>query len=140
MLKYNQSYLVIQNSIAKEKNVEDKYKQQFKKGALEMVLLSLIYKKETYGYEIITNLNETGGKIFEYTREGTVYSILYRLEKSGLIKSRMAPSPANGGMKKYYSITLSGCEVLNDMKKYWEEYTACVNKFTADITKKEEER
>lgn len=120
--------------------MEDKYKQQFKKGALEMVLLSLIYKKETYGYEIITNLNEKGGKIFGYTREGTVYPILYRLEKSGLIKSRMAPSPANGGMKKYYSITQQGSEVLKDMKNYWEEYTSCVNDFTSDIIGKEKDQ
>lgn len=77
-------YLVIQNSEAREIKVENKYEQQFKKGSLEMVLLSLISEKETYGYEIITNLNERGGRIFGYTREGTVYPVLYRLEKTDL--------------------------------------------------------
>ena len=70
-------YLVIQNSEAREIKVENKFEQQFKKGSLEMVLLSLISEKETYGYEIITNLNEKGGRIFGYTREGTVYPVLY---------------------------------------------------------------
>ena len=38
--------------------MENRYVQQFKKGSLEMILLSLIGRRETYGYEIITELNE----------------------------------------------------------------------------------
>lgn len=117
--------------------MENKYEQQFKKGSLEMVLLSLISEKETYGYEIITNLNEKGGRIFGYTREGTVYPVLYRLEKNELIKSRMAPSPANGGMKKYYSATQEGKAVLSAMKNFWHDYVKCVNSF---MTLSEEEK
>lgn len=124
-------YLVIQNSETKEIKVENKYEQQFKKGSLEMVLLGLISAKETYGYEIITNLNERGGKVFGYTREGTVYPVLYRLEKNGLIKSRTAPSPANGGMKKYYSITDEGEKTLRAMRSFWHDYVECVNSFMA---------
>ena len=37
--------------------MENRYVQQFKKGSLEMILLCLIARKETYGYEIITELN-----------------------------------------------------------------------------------
>ena len=37
--------------------MEDRYVQQFKKGSLEMILLSLIGRKETYGYELIAALN-----------------------------------------------------------------------------------
>lgn len=109
--------------------MENKYEQQFKKGSLEMILLSLISEKETYGYEIITNLNEKGGRIFGYTREGTVYPVLYRLEKNGLIKSRTAPSSANGGMKKYYSVTDEGEAALSAMKDFWHDYVECVNSF-----------
>ena len=39
--------------------MDNKYVQQFKKGSLEMILLSLIGRKETYGYEIITELNSS---------------------------------------------------------------------------------
>ena len=130
-------YLVIQNSEAREIKVENKYEQQFKKGSLEMILLTLISAKETYGYEIITNLNEKGGRIFGYTREGTVYPVLYRLEKSGLIKSRTAPSSANGGTKKYYSVTEEGKAALGAMKSFWQDYVECVNSF---ITLSEEEK
>ena len=44
--------------------MDNKYVQQFKKGSLEMILLSLIGRKETYGYEIITELNSS-----DYSRQ-----------------------------------------------------------------------
>lgn len=39
--------------------MDNRYVQQFKKGSLEMILLSLIGRRETYGYEIITELNQS---------------------------------------------------------------------------------
>lgn len=118
--------------------MDAKYMQQFKKGSLEMVLLCLICARETYGYEIITRLNEAGGGVFGRTREGTVYPVLYRLEKNGLIRSRMAPAPANGGMKKYYAITAQGRLLLAEMTQYWRAYTACVDTFVNLVAIKEE--
>lgn len=109
--------------------MDTRYIQQFKKGSLEMVLLCLICAGETYGYELITQLNSAAGGIFSGTREGTVYPVLYRMEKNGCIKSRMTPAPANGGMKKYYAITETGRQVLAEMTHYWSEYVACVNSF-----------
>lgn len=51
--------------------MDGKYIQQFKKGSLEMILLCLIAQKETYGYEILTQLNQRGGGVLGYAREGT---------------------------------------------------------------------
>ena len=56
--------------------MEGRYVQQFKKGALEMILLCLIAEKETYGYEILTQLNTRGGAVLGYAREGTIYPML----------------------------------------------------------------
>ncbi len=64
--------------------MENRYVQQFKKGSLEMILLHLIAKKETYGYELITELNDKGAMVLGYAREGTIYPILYRLPKCGI--------------------------------------------------------
>jgi len=108
---------------------DSKYIQQFKKGSFEMILLCLIAKKETYGYEIITDLNDTGGKIFGYAKEGTIYPILYRLQDAGLVQCRIAPSQANGGSKKYYSLTDKGQETLQELISFWRSYTACVDRF-----------
>ena len=49
----------------------------------------------------------------------------------------MAPSPANGGMKKYYSATDEGKAALSAMKDFWRDYVECVNSF---MTLSEEEK
>ena len=61
--------------------MNNKYVQQFKKGSLEMILLCLIGRKETYGYEIITELNNSAS-VLGYAKEGTIYPILYRLQEA----------------------------------------------------------
>lgn len=109
--------------------MDNKYVQQFKKGSLEMILLCLIAKKETYGYEIIAELNNNGASVLGYAKEGTVYPILYRLEEADIIKCRIAPAAANGGSKKYYSITEAGRETLSELINFWQRYTVCVNSF-----------
>ena len=52
--------------------MEEKYRQQFKKGALEMVLLSVVARGKTYGYEIFLTLNRRGGPLFQNIREGSL--------------------------------------------------------------------
>ena len=108
--------------------MENRYVQQFKKGSLEMILLSLIGRKETYGYELLTELNRSAS-VLGFAREGTVYPILYRLQESGLIQCRFAPAAANGGSKKYYSLTLKGKETWQELISFWASYESCVNDF-----------
>ena len=105
--------------------MDNKYVQQFKKGSLEMILLSLIGRKETYGYEIITELNNSAS-VLGYAKEGTIYPILYRLQAA-----------ANGGSKKYYSLTPKGKEVLQELIMFWASYTDCVNGFIASYQQTE---
>ena len=93
-----------------------------------MILLCLMAKKEMYGYEILTELNKRA-EIIGHAKEGTVYPILYRLEESGLIACRIAKSEANGGSKKYYSLTESGRKTLAELIEFWKSYAACVDDF-----------
>ena len=105
-----------------------KYEQQFKKGALEMVLLSIISRNRTYGYEMILHLNNPAIPLFQNIKEGTLYPVLYRLEDSGLVTSELSVSETNGRIKKYYKITDLGMSVLQDMKTFWESYKICIDK------------
>ncbi len=109
--------------------MEGRYVQQFKKGALEMILLCLIAQRETYGYEILTQLNQRGGAVLGYAREGTIYPILYRLQEQGLVTTRLAPAAANGGSKKYYSLTEKGRQSLEELTGFWQDYARCVEGF-----------
>lgn len=117
--------------------MEQRYVQQFKKGSLEMILLCLIGRGETYGYAILEELNRRSA-VLGWAKEGTVYPILYRLQGAGLIQSRLAPSGANGGSKKYYSLTEKGRETLEELMQFWAAYSACVQGFVTAYREKEE--
>ena len=98
----------------------------------DMLFLSLSANVITYffnGYEILTEIQKQGGEIFAFAKEGTIYPILYRLTKAGLIQYRLVPAKANGGEKKYYSLTGEGKDMLEKMKNFWENYKDCVDGF-----------
>ena len=86
---------------------------QLLKGILEGCVLTVIARGETYGYEILGELEKSG---FTEISEGTLYPLIARLEKNKYIKCRRAKSPL-GPMRKYYSITLDGKTALEDFKK-----------------------
>lgn len=107
--------------------MEVKLEQQFKKGALEMVLLSFIARRRSYGYELILQLQKEGGGLFQETKEGTLYPILYRLEDEKLITSELA---SDGGkrVKKYYQITNQGLTALAERKNFWRSYKNVIDR------------
>ena len=73
------------------------------KGILEGLVLAIIQRKETYGYEITKILNDQG---FTEIVEGTVYTILLRLEKNQWVIAEKKPSE-KGPMRKFYRLTSS---------------------------------
>ena len=119
--------------------MESKYLQQVKKGSLDMILLCLISRGETYGYELVTALNNESAPVLGYAREGTVYPILYRLQEQGLISCRIAPAAANGGSKKFYRMTDKGRTTLCELIAFWNNYKTCVDEFIASCPLVKEE-
>ena len=107
--------------------MELKLEQQFKKGALEMVLLSLIARQRSYGYELISRLQREGGGLFQETKEGTLYPILYRLED----ESELA-SDSGRRVKKYYQITDLGLSALTERKSFWQSYKKVIDRLLED--------
>jgi len=93
---------------------------QLMKGVLEGCVLSIIARGETYGYEILSVLESAG---FEALGEGTLYPVLTRLDKNGLIACRRAKSPL-GPIRKYYSVTEKGRQELAEFR---ERYAALTN-------------
>lgn len=92
---------------------------QLLKGILEGCVLSIIARGETYGYEILAELEDCG---FENLLEGTLYPVLTRLEKKEYIVCRKAKSPY-GPIRKYYSITMNGKRYLDDFRVSFERVT-----------------
>jgi PadR family transcriptional regulator PadR len=94
------------------------------KGILEGLVLAIIQRKETYGYEITKILNDQG---FTEIVEGTVYTILLRLEKNQWVIAEKKPSE-KGPMRKFYRLTSSGEAELADFWQRWTLLSKQVNK------------
>nr|WP_101773198.1 PadR family transcriptional regulator [Peptostreptococcus faecalis] len=86
---------------------------QFRKGALELCVMAMIYKKDMYGYEIVQNISAS-----IEVNEGTIYPILRRLTKDGYFETYMVDS-RGGPARKYYAITELGKEYFELQKKEW---------------------
>lgn len=89
------------------------------KGALEGIVLQRIDHGETYGYEITTYLNSLG---FEDIVEGTVYTMLLRLEKKGLLNVDRRKSEL-GPPRKFYTLNAAGQVYLQE---FWQKWTFLV--------------
>jgi DNA-binding PadR family transcriptional regulator len=85
------------------------------KGVLEGCVLEIISHEEIYGYEITKRLNALG---FSDVVDGTVYTILLRLEKNKLVETQKKPSDM-GPPRKFFSLYDMGCE---ELKKFWEKW------------------
>ena len=89
---------------------------QLRKGLFELLLLNVIARGESYGYEIVGQLRLVNA--FQVT-ESTVYPILERLHKDGYVGVRREASP-NGPMRRYYSLTPAGKYRVAEMNNYWD--------------------
>lgn len=106
-----------------------KERSQLLKGTLEGCILKVITNSETYGYEISEKLKGSG---FSEVSEGTIYPLLLRLEKNGLIVAVYRDSPL-GPKRKYYSITNEGKTALNNFFRNWCELQKSVNQLFLDF-------
>jgi DNA-binding PadR family transcriptional regulator len=93
------------------------------KGLLEGCVLETISHGETYGYEITQRLREHG---FTDVVEGTIYTILVRLEKNKLVNTTKKPSDM-GPPRKFYTLTGAGREELNGFWKKWSAISTMIN-------------
>ncbi|MEV6417779.1 PadR family transcriptional regulator [Kribbella sp. NPDC051718] len=94
------------------------------KGTLEGCVLEIIAGEETYGYAITRQLNELG---FADVVEGTVYTILLRLERNGLVKVTKRPS-GQGPARKFYALNDAGREELAKFWVKWAYVTSRIEK------------
>ena len=92
-----------------------KYERQLKKGIFEILVLSLLAENDKYGYQLISEMEEKSGGMFK-VKEGTLYPILYRLEDAGLVVSKWSEPKEREMVRKYYSITMAGIVVLDDIE------------------------
>jgi PadR family transcriptional regulator PadR len=92
----------------------ENWHSQLRKGLLPFLVFMILEKKKCYGYELIQDI-KSGFDID--VGEGTLYPLLVRLAKEGLLTHQWEEQPS-GIPRKYYSISVEGKNVLAAMKSY----------------------
>ncbi|MQY15781.1 hypothetical protein SRB5_59720 [Streptomyces sp. RB5] len=99
------------------------------KGTLEGCVLQIIGAEETYGYAITRRLGELG---FGDVVEGTVYTILLRLERNGLVQITKRPSES-GPPRKFYTLNDAGRARLATFWAKWEYVSTRIDKLREGV-------
>ncbi|MFC8916810.1 PadR family transcriptional regulator [Streptomyces sp. NPDC057116] len=110
----------------------DQRRSQLLRGVLDLCLLSLIGERPRYGYEFVEALTESG---LELVSEGSIYPLLARMERSGLVESYRAPSSSGGAPRKYYRLTAAGRGELTRGRAVWREFTTQAGRVLGDSGK-----
>lgn len=88
---------------------------QLRRGILEYCVLALLRDKEHYGFELVKGLSQVDGMV---TSEGTIYPLLSRLRRDGLVETTWRESSA-GPPRRYYRLTATGKEALEWFTGEW---------------------
>lgn len=96
---------------------------QMRKGLLEFPILLIVAEGEVYASDILKQLKKADLIIVE----GTLYPLLSRLKKNGLVDYIWRESKS-GPPRKYYKLTKSGEEVLGELLETWKVLSDSINK------------
>ncbi len=109
-------------------NIDD-WKSQIKRGTLEFCILLMIKRQPSYGYEIISALEEYP---ILAAKESTIYPLLRRLLKEEYISSSWQESSEGLPPRKYYSVTDKGLEYISAMSDEWSNLLNAISKIKGE--------
>jgi PadR family transcriptional regulator, regulatory protein PadR len=95
---------------------------QMRRGALEYCVMALIVRTPRYAFELIDALGKTG----LLTTEGTLYPLLSRLRRDGLVKTEWRES-TDGPPRRYYELTAEGRRALTAFRNEWTGFRTAVD-------------
>jgi PadR family transcriptional regulator PadR len=104
---------------------QDALLAQMRRGTLQYCVLSLLADEERYGFDLVRGLAEMDGMV---TSEGTIYPLLSRLRRDGLVESTWQESPS-GPPRRYYRLTETGRAALEGFKLEWRRFRDAVDHF-----------
>jgi PadR family transcriptional regulator, regulatory protein PadR len=98
---------------------------QMRRGTLQYCVLALLASEERYGFDLVRSLAEVDGMV---TSEGTIYPLLSRLRRDGLVESTWRESPT-GPPRRYYRATKAGRAALGQFRREWDRFRDAVDHF-----------
>jgi len=99
---------------------------QLRKGVLELCVLTLLSRGDSYGYEIATRLMQEVGM-----GEGTIYPLMRRMQDDGQVSTYLQEAPG-GPPRKYYRITETGRATLKAQREEWKNFMTSIEKMLGD--------
>ena len=100
------------------------------KGFIEPIILSVVARRDTYGYEIAKYVNELSGGVLDL-KEGTLYPALRRLEAEKFIEGYWG-TETGGPRRRYYRITQAGRAELESAQKNWHKNKRILSLFLGE--------
>jgi PadR family transcriptional regulator PadR len=113
-------------STAEEFELAESIQTQLRKGVLELCVLTLLSRADSYGYEIATRLMQEVGM-----GEGTIYPLMRRMQDDGLVSTYLVEGPG-GPPRKYYRMTEAGRTTLMAQRSEWKAFIASVENMLGD--------
>jgi PadR family transcriptional regulator PadR len=106
----------------------DSMDPEWKKGSAELLVMSLLEDQPRHGYDIskLIKLRSGGALHFHVT---SLYPLLHRLEKQGLIDGRWVEKP-DQRRRRYYSLTVQGRSALRSKQQGWKDFVALIGRVT----------
>ena len=101
---------------------------QLRRGAVEYCVLALLADRQRYGFELVSDLRAADGLV---TSEGTVYPLLARLRRAGLVTTNWRES-TSGPPRRYYELTQEGAASLASFRRDWARFRAAVDHVLGD--------
>lgn len=96
---------------------------QMRRGTLQYCVLAMLTSDERYGFDLVRDLADLDGMV---TSEGTIYPLLSRLRRDGLVESTWRESPS-GPPRRYYRLTDAGSEALEGFRREWTRFRDAVD-------------
>ena len=121
------------NCAACKELIQVEIEKEMLKGYIDIIILSLLYKEDLYGYELGKRVKEQTQNKFEM-KEGTLYLAFKRLEQSGLISSYWGDE-SSGGRRRYYKLLAEGRTHLKAKKQEWEHVKTIIDLFLKGVDK-----
>jgi PadR family transcriptional regulator, regulatory protein PadR len=96
-----------------------------RRGTLQYCVLALLADEERYAFDLVRALGQVDGMV---TSEGTIYPLLSRLRRDGLVASDWRESTA-GPPRRYYRLTAAGRSALDGFVREWSRFRSAVDSF-----------
>jgi PadR family transcriptional regulator PadR len=106
------------------RETEERVLSQMRRGTLEYCVLAVLKRDDRYAFDLVKTLARVDGLV---TSEGTLYPLLTRLRKDGLVDSSWQESP-KGPPRRYYRITAKGRRSLDGFTQEWRRFKTSVDR------------